>query len=143
MRTSTVFLQCLCVTLGMAFFISAFTLADHVLVGGLALGSVMCMSAAFLGADHTTNSGTSGQRRIFKVLAVISSLPLFVVGFQSVAESISQSDWPTAIFTFLKLSVAITALLFLALDTNPRVRGLLYRLGLSGPRPNNETNKTL
>ena len=143
MRTSTVLLQYLCVILGMAFVISAFTLADHVLVGGLVLGSLMCMSAAFLGADHTTNSGTSAQRRVFKVLAVISSLPLFVVGFQSVAESISQSDWPTAIPTFLKLLVAITALLFLVLDTNPRVRGLLHRLGLSSPRPNNETNKTL
>jgi len=142
MRTSTIFLQCLCVTLGVFFVISAFTLADHVLVGGLVLGSLMCMCAAFLGADHTTNSSTSAQRRVFKVLAVISSLPLLGVGFQSVVESVSQSDWPAAIFTLLKLLVATAALVFLALDTNPKVRALLHRLGLSSPLPD-ETNKTL
>jgi uncharacterized membrane protein len=143
MRTSTIFLQSVCVILGVLFIVFAFTLADHVLVGGLVFGSLMCMCAALLGADHTTNSGTPAQRQVFKVLAVISALPLLGFGFHSVAESASQSDWPATIFTLLKVLVAIAALAGLALDTNPKVRALLHRLGLSSPQPENETNKTL
>ncbi len=143
MRPTTIVLQCICVVLGTAFIVSAFTLADHVLVGGLLLGSLMGMSAAFLGADHTTNLGSQASRHVFKVLAVIASLPLLGVGFQSAATSAIQGNWGTAIFTSLKLLVVVAALVFLAFDTNPKMQRFLHRIGLSSPPPENENNRTL
>jgi hypothetical protein len=131
MRSSTIVLQIFCVVLGILFIAAAFFLKEQVLVGGLLLGSLMCMCAAFLGADHTTNSGKS--RGVFKVLAAIASLPLLIVGFQAAVMSYSQSDWTSALFTSLKLLVVVVVLVLLAIDTTPAGKKFLSSIGLSNP----------
>ncbi len=52
MRTSTKFIQLVCVLLGVAFTWATFVLSNQVLFGGLLMGSFMFMAAALLGADH-------------------------------------------------------------------------------------------
>jgi hypothetical protein len=131
MRQSTIFLHIVCMLLGLVFIATGLFVTDHVLVGGLVLGALMCLFAALLGADQTTNTGPS--RAAFKVIAAISSLPLLGVGVQSVAASVAQSDWGTAAFTLMKLLIVVAALALLAIDSTPTGRKLLRSLGFSAP----------
>mgnify|MGYP000845367874 FL=1 len=131
MRQSTLILQVVCVLLGGLFIVTGLYISDQILQGGLLLGSVMCVSAAFLGADHTTNSGNS--RGVFKLLAVISSLPIIGVCIYSAILSFGQSDWASAFFSLLKAFLVVAVLVLLAIDTTPRGKMLLHQMGLSRP----------
>ena len=131
MRSSTIFLQLICAALGILFIATGIFISDHVLIGGLLLGSIMCIAAAFLGADHTTNRGSS--RGVFKTLAVIASLPIIGVGLNTVAVYVGASDWPSAIFTLLRISFLVAVLVLLLIDTTPAGQKFIQKIGLSRP----------
>ena len=134
MRPSTAALQFICVALGVAFFWSAFALSAEVLFGGLLIGSFMFMAGALLGADHASNPGASGRRRLFfKTLAVLATVPVPCVGLYGAIQSADRGQWAEAIAFLLKLAVLAIVLAALVLDSHPIVRRLLRRRGISTP----------
>lgn len=118
--------QLTCVSLGVAFFWSAFALSTEVLFGGLVIGSLMFASAALLGADHTASQGATGyRRRFFKLLALGATIPVLACGAVGVVQSAAKGRWVEAMVSVLELGVLAVALAALC---SQRVAMLLWRL---------------
>jgi len=135
MGPTTIALQVACVVLGAIFTWLAFALSTKVLFGGLVIGSMMFMCAALLGADHTSNPEASfPRRRIFKILAILSSLPVLCLGFYQIVQFVSQGLLGDALSTGLTLISMIAVLIALAFDSNPTVQRILRRVGVVVPK---------
>ena len=99
MKPCTVVLQMVCVALGLLFLLFG---VSQSLIGGLLLGSIMFLAAALLGADHTTNQNPR-SRRIFKVMAVLSSLPFAVASASAGIRLWRAGEWGDLVVTLLRL----------------------------------------
>jgi len=102
----------------------------QVFLGGLVLGSIMFLAAAILGADHTVSVDRK-SRQIYKVLTLLSGLPVVILGILGLAELVVNGALRDAITTLVILIVFAFALMAVALDHHPRVRRALHRLGIA------------
>ena len=93
----------------------------------------MFLAAAILGANHTVNVD-SKSRRIYKVLALLSGLPVVILGILGLAELVVNGEFREAITIVVQLIIFAFALMAVALDHHPRVRRALTRLGIATPK---------
>nr|WP_314621479.1 hypothetical protein [uncultured Noviherbaspirillum sp.] len=133
MRFFTVFLQFICVVLGILFTGADFFKFGKLGMGGLVFGSLMFLSAVLLGADHNTNS-SYGSRRIFKGLALLLACPIILIGVLECYKLLVAGQWLDSFSSGLRLLVFFFAVLFLAFDHHPIVRRTMTQFGFSTPK---------
>ncbi|MBS0316348.1 MAG: hypothetical protein JSR49_04390 [Proteobacteria bacterium] len=85
MRITTVVLQIACAAIGGFLLWFAVDSSGKATIGGLVLGSLMFLFASLLGADHTTHHN-DGSCQLFKLLALVSALPVVLVGILGLVE---------------------------------------------------------
>jgi hypothetical protein len=129
MKPRTIALQIICCIIGAIFISIEFIATKRVSEGGLFFGWLFFFAASILGADHTANPSAM-SRRFFKLLVVISALP--IIAFCTYL-LISASDasplatlWQTA--KILLFSVCVAAI---AMESHPLVQRVLKACGFS------------
>ena len=114
------------------------------MVGGVIVGGVFLMAAAFLGADHLANPDAARRhRRAYKVLAVLATLPFFGYGLYGTLQSAVRGQWPEALAFTLKLALLGCVFALFMFDQHPRVQRFSRQLGISTPTSERNDDRAL